>query len=83
MTYIQKEMAAFMLKDAVMADSAAALCAERHRTEAIEEKVEVIFHFVSFINMTQIVGGFFSTIILISVMITRYCQDLVQRFRNF
>lgn len=48
---MQKEMAAFMLKDVVMIGSPAILCAGRHGTEAIEEKAEVIFYFVTFTNM--------------------------------
>jgi len=45
-----------MLKDAVMTGSAAVLCAVRCRAKATEEKVEVIVHFVNFINMRYVVG---------------------------
>lgn len=56
---IQKEMVAFMLKDAVITGSPAILCARRYRVEAIKEKAEVIFYFVNITNMPYVVGIFF------------------------
>lgn len=63
-------MAAFMLKDAAVTGSSALQHAERCRAKAIEGKVEVVFRFANFINMTSVVG-FFNTIILTSAMVAK------------
>lgn len=79
---MKKEMAAFMLRDAVTIGSPAILCAGRHGAEAIEEKAEVIFYFVNFTNIPWVVGIFFNIVNLVSDAITRYGQGLIQRLAD-
>lgn len=72
-----------MLEDAAMTGSPVILCGGRHGADTIEEKAEGIFYFVDFTNMPWVIGIFFSIVNLISVMITRYGQDIIQRLVNF
>lgn len=72
-----------MLEDVAMTGSPVILCAGRHGADTIEEKAEGIFYFVNFTNIPWVIGIFFSIVNLISVMITRHGQDLIQRLVDF